>query len=175
MNRLDRIKPISNHFPFIQLFLDLSNRFPTVWIESNSYPTVLGLSNRFSEKSNHLDQFKSISNHFRFIQPFSKYPTVFLFILPFPLIRSILDVSNYGWISQKWLDMNISETVARRAKRPKKVPPWVPLWGTQGGLSVQVLLYPMVQFEPHIQPFFFIQPFGPKTVRYGFESIQTVG
>ena len=122
-----------------------------------------------------MDQIKSKSHHFRFIQPFCRYPTVLGFIQPFPSIQFIPDLSNHGWISQKWLDMNISETVARRAKRPKKVPPWVPLWGTQGGLSVQVLLYPMVQFEPHIQPFFFIQPFGPKTVRYGFESIQTVG
>ena len=46
-------------------------RYPTIWNDSNPYPTIAGLSNHFSKLSNHLDQIKTISNHFRFIQPLS--------------------------------------------------------------------------------------------------------
>ena len=49
----------------------LSNHYPTVWIDSNPYPTVSGLSNRFC-----------------------RYPTIFGFIQPFPVIRFIPNLSN---------------------------------------------------------------------------------
>ena len=105
------------------------------------YPTIFGFIQPFS---NRLDRIKLISHRSWFIQPFfreiqpfgsiqmhiqpfSIYPTLFEISNHFLLIRSILDVSNYGWISQKWLDMNILETVARRAKRPKNKPPAVTL------------------------------------------------
>ena len=46
-------------------------RYPTIWNDSNPYPTIAGLSNHFSKLSNRLDRIKTISNHFRFIQPLS--------------------------------------------------------------------------------------------------------
>ena len=189
-NCLDRFKPISNRFRFIQPFLQISNhfwiyptiscnpihsqfiqpffrRYPTIWIKSNPNPTV-----------------------FKFIQPFCRYPTVSGFIQPFPSIRFIPDLSNHGWISQKWLDMNISETVARRAKRPKKKPPAVPLWDTArvayrfGSSSIQwyknwkfqkfyptifgfIQPFPVIRFIPNLSNRFSgdIQPFGSNQIQ----------
>ena len=62
-------------------------RYPTIWNDSNPYPIIAGLSNRFFEISNRSDWIKFISHRSRFIQPFFQwYPTISIDSNPNPTV-----------------------------------------------------------------------------------------